>query len=97
MVPRKIVDFRLDEKCDSVAELECGHERHVCHNLPKGTRAIHPRITTPQGRLEHLGQKLWNVRLAAVRCIRAGAAFVLAFLRETCVQQCGHGTNKCIG
>jgi hypothetical protein len=38
-----------------------------------------------------------RMRLAAVRCIRAGTAFVLAFLRETCVQQCGHGTNKCIG
>ena len=23
--------------------------------------------------------------------------FVLAFLRETCVEHCGHGTNKCIG
>jgi hypothetical protein len=54
-VPRKIVDFHLDEDCEWVAELECGHQQHVRHNPPW---AIRPWITTPQGRLEHLGQEL---------------------------------------
>jgi hypothetical protein len=50
---RKIVDFHLDEKLDWVAER--GHEQHVRHN-PPFTRAHW--VTTPQGRLEHLGQVL---------------------------------------
>jgi hypothetical protein len=54
-VPRKIVDFHLDINCDWIAELECGHEQHVRHNPPW---TIHPWVTTPQGRLEHLGQEL---------------------------------------
>jgi Protein of unknown function (DUF3565) len=52
---RKIVDFHLDEQLDWVAELECGHGQHVRHN-PPFTRAHW--VTTPQGRLEHIGQKL---------------------------------------
>ena len=52
---RKIVDFRLDEVLDWVAELECGHEQHVRHN-PPFIRAHW--VTTPQGRLAHLGQEL---------------------------------------
>jgi hypothetical protein len=43
---RKIVDFHLDENLDWVAELECGHWTHAHW------------VTTPQGRLEHLGQQL---------------------------------------
>jgi Protein of unknown function (DUF3565) len=52
---RKIVDFHLDENLDWVADLECGHEQQVRHN-PPFTRAHW--VTTPQGRLEHLGQEL---------------------------------------
>jgi hypothetical protein len=44
---RKIVNFHLDENLDWVADLECGHQRHVAH-----------WVTTPQGRIEHLGKEL---------------------------------------
>ena len=33
-IPRKIVDFHLDEDCEWVAELECGHQQQVRHNPP---------------------------------------------------------------
>ena len=52
---QKIVDFHLDEKLDWVAQLECGHERHVRRN-PPFTRTHW--VTTLQGRLVHLGQEL---------------------------------------
>ena len=52
---RKIVDFHLDETLDWVADLECGHQQHVQHN-PPWTHAHW--VTTPQGRLEHLGQEI---------------------------------------
>ena len=52
---RKIVGFHLDEKLDWVAELECGHEQQVRHNPP--FLGAH-WVTTPQGRLEHLGRGL---------------------------------------
>jgi hypothetical protein len=54
-IPRKIVDFHLDEDCEWVAELECGHQQQVRHNPPW---IVHPWVTTPQGRLEHLGREL---------------------------------------
>jgi Protein of unknown function (DUF3565) len=52
---RKIVDFHLDEKMDWVAELQCGHQQHVRHNPPWINRHW---VTTPQGRLEHVGYEL---------------------------------------
>jgi hypothetical protein len=53
--PQKIVGFHLDERGDWVAELTCGHQQHVRHNPPW----IHRHwVTTPQGRLEHIGQEL---------------------------------------
>lgn len=54
-IPRKIVDFHLDANSDWVAELECGHQQHVRHNPPWTHR---PWVTTPQGRLEHIGSSL---------------------------------------
>ena len=54
-VPRKIVDFHLDENLDWVAELECAHHQLVRHNPPWINRHW---VTTPQGRLAHLGQEL---------------------------------------
>lgn len=54
-VPRKIVDFHLDENLDWVAELECAHHQLVRHNPPWTNRHW---VTTPQGRLAHLGQEL---------------------------------------
>jgi len=54
-IPRKIIDFHLDEFFDWVADLECGHQQHVRHNPPWTNRHW---VTTPQGRLEHIGQNL---------------------------------------
>jgi hypothetical protein len=54
-IPRKIVDFHLDEFFDWVADLECGHQQNVRHNPPWLNRHW---VTTPQGRLEHIGQNL---------------------------------------
>jgi hypothetical protein len=54
-IPRKIVDYHLDESSDWVAELECGHQQHVRHNPPWNKRHW---VTTPQGRLEHIGHYL---------------------------------------
>ena len=51
----KIVDFHLDEFFDWVADPECGHHQHVRHNPPWTNRHW---VTTPQGRLEHIGQNL---------------------------------------
>jgi hypothetical protein len=53
--PRKIVDYHLDESLEWVADLECGHQQRVRHNPPYTSRHW---VTTPQGRLEHLGQEL---------------------------------------
>jgi hypothetical protein len=50
---RKIVDFHLDENLDWVAELECRHQQHVRHDPPWTHRHW---VTTPQGRLAHVGQ-----------------------------------------
>ena len=59
---RKIVDFHLDENLNWVAELECGHQQHVRHNPP----FTHSHwVTTPQGRLEHLGHEL-NCRMCGI-------------------------------
>jgi uncharacterized protein DUF3565 len=54
-VSRKIVGFHQDESFDWVADLECGHRQHVRHNPPWTTRHW---VTTPQGRLVHIGHKL---------------------------------------
>jgi hypothetical protein len=54
-VHRKIVDYHLDEFHDWVAELECGHQQHVRHDPPWSQRDW---VTTPQGRLDHIGAAL---------------------------------------
>jgi hypothetical protein len=54
-IPRKIVDFHLDESLDWIADLECGHQQHVRHNPPWTNRHW---VTTPQGRYAHLGYEL---------------------------------------
>jgi hypothetical protein len=54
-LPRKIVDFHLGECCDWVADLECGHRQHVRHSPPW---TIRHSVTTPEGRLEHIGYEL---------------------------------------
>ena len=52
---QKIVDFHMNESRDWVADLECGHQQHVRHDPPWTHRHW---VTTPQGRLEHVGQEL---------------------------------------
>ena len=55
MIERRIVGFRQDVERDWVAELECGHARHVRHSPPWQAR---PWVQTPQGRAAHLGTLL---------------------------------------
>jgi Protein of unknown function (DUF3565) len=52
---RKIVAFHLDENSDWVAEFECGHEQRVYHTPLLAYRYW---LTTPQGRVEYVGQPL---------------------------------------
>jgi Protein of unknown function (DUF3565) len=52
MFDRKIIGFLQDEQNDWVAELECGHTRHMRHNPPWVTR---PWVVTSEGRQSHLG------------------------------------------
>lgn len=49
---RSITGFYLDENKDWVAELECGHTRHVRHDPPWQEREW---VTTPEGRESMLG------------------------------------------
>ena len=51
----KIVTFHLDEHLDWIADLACGHERQLEHTSLWNYRYW---LTTPQGRLEYLGQEL---------------------------------------
>jgi hypothetical protein len=50
-----IIGFHQDEHGDWVADLECGHAQHVRHQPPFVSR---PWVLSPQGRMEHLGQRL---------------------------------------
>jgi hypothetical protein len=53
MTERRIIGFHQDEHSDWVADLECGHTRHVRHNPPWEER---PWVVTPEGREQFLGQ-----------------------------------------
>ena len=61
-VPRRIVGFGRDELGDWVAELECGHTRHVRHRPPWQNR---PWVETPDGRAAQMGQMLECTRCAS--------------------------------
>ncbi len=52
---RAIVGFHRDEAGDWVAELDCGHGRHVRHRPPWELR---PWVLTCEGRESHLGFRL---------------------------------------
>jgi hypothetical protein len=52
---RKIVGFHQDEANDWVAELECGHNRHVRHRPPFDNR---PWVVTEEGRTGFIGREL---------------------------------------
>ena len=53
--PRRIVGFHLNETCEWIAELECGHRRHVRQNPP--WKSPH-WVTTATGRALHIGKQL---------------------------------------
>ena len=52
---RRIRGFHQDDEGHWVAELECGHSRHVRHDPPWQQR---PWVTTPEGRERFLGVKI---------------------------------------
>lgn len=52
---RRITGFHTDDEGHWVAELACGHDQHVRHDPPWQNR---PWVTTPEGRLRHLGAVL---------------------------------------
>jgi len=60
---RVIVGFHQDEEDHWVADLECGHTRHVRHDPPWQSR---PWVLTPEGRAQFLG-----TRLNCVKCDEA--------------------------
>lgn len=60
-VPQTIVGFHRDDDGYWVAELGCGHGRHVRHRPPWELR---PWVESPEGREGWLGRKL--------RCVRCG-------------------------
>lgn len=49
---RLIIGFHQDEQGDWVAELACGHQRHVRHNPPWTN---HPWVMTSTGRRSFIG------------------------------------------
>ncbi len=52
---RAIVDFHQDEHGDWVAELDCGHSRHVRHEPPWMIRRW---VLTEEGRRGFIGHKV---------------------------------------
>lgn len=52
---RCITGFHQDDEGHWVAELECGHQRHVRHQPPWTNR---PWVITPEGREQVLGTLL---------------------------------------
>ena len=54
-IPRRIVGFHTDDEGHWVAELACGHTRHVRHDPPWQN---HPWVTTPEGRHRFLGMEI---------------------------------------
>lgn len=65
-IARTIVGFHLDADGHWVAELDCGHGRHVRHDPPWHER---PWTQSAAGRRRHLG-----VRLVCRKCGRTGGA-----------------------
>jgi hypothetical protein len=55
MIEREIVAFHQDDQGDWIAELACGHRRHIRHRPPWTN---HPWVTTAAGRASKIGQRL---------------------------------------
>jgi hypothetical protein len=51
---RKVVGFHQDDHGEWVAELECGHSRHVRHKPPWMNRTW---VVTAEGRRRFIGQE----------------------------------------
>jgi Protein of unknown function (DUF3565) len=83
---QKIVDFHMDESRDWVAELECGHQQHVRHNPPWTHRHW---VTTPQGRLEHVGRELNCLACRPADSLRFSIVFACYSSRGTNSEQAG--------
>jgi tellurite resistance-related uncharacterized protein len=62
-VQRRITGFHRDEEAHWVAELDCGHARHVRHIPPLSSR---PWVLEEVSRAEHLGTPLECVRCDAL-------------------------------
>jgi len=54
-VQQRIVGYHRDEQGEWIAELACGHQRHVRHEPPFQLR---PWIVEPEGRRQRLGTPL---------------------------------------
>lgn len=72
---RRIVGFRTDEAGDWIAELDCGHARHVRHEPPLSER---PWVRSEAGRAARLG-----TTLACGRCARREPPEGLEEVRRT--------------
>lgn len=75
---RRIAGFHQDEQEDWVADLECGHGRHVRHEPPWTNR---PWVTTAEGRAAFLGQEL--------DCTKCESEPSVAALKPACCDE-GH-------
>lgn len=56
MNEQRIIGFRQDVDQQWIAELECGHARHVRHDPPW---QVFPWILHAKGRAEHIGTPLF--------------------------------------
>jgi hypothetical protein len=54
-VKRRVTGFRKDDAGDWIADLDCGHKRHVRHNPPW---VNHAWIISPDGRAAFLGNEI---------------------------------------
>ena len=59
--PRRIIGFHQDEEAHWVADLDCGHGRHVRHDPPWQER---PWVVTATGRARYIGTSLECQRCA---------------------------------
>jgi hypothetical protein len=54
-LPRKIIGYHRNEQSDWIADLDCGHQKHVRHDPPW----TEPHwVTTAEGRQAHMGDEL---------------------------------------